>query len=186
MSEISISQVFQDPIFIIGIILTACGIGVIQGHILGRAILKRFPRIQNHAKIVSISFFFLFLANAILSVPRFASPEKIEISKIFEAASSGEVVSIVFTVLGVNTGFLAVLAISVTIVSLMLLRSTQMGGLSKSFVMFFSFLILGITIFSRFTDYTPNTFEVFLYFVYQLGITIGIVEGTARKIKSVV
>jgi len=52
--------------------------------------------------------------------------------------------------------------------------------------MFFSFLILGITIFSRFTDYTPNTFEVFLYFVYQLGITIGIVEGTARKIKSVV
>ncbi|MCH8975788.1 MAG: hypothetical protein IH791_04495, partial [Thaumarchaeota archaeon] len=62
----------------------------------------------------------------------------------------------------------------------------QMGGLSKSFVMFFSFLILGITIFSRFTDYTPNTFEVFLYFVYQLGITIGIVEGTARKIKSVV
>lgn len=183
MSEISFLQVLQDPIFVIGIILVACGIGIVQGHILGRAVLKRFPKLQNHAKVVSISLFFLFLVNAILSVPRFASPEKIALSKIFEAASSGEIASIIFTVLGVNTGFLAVLAISVTIVSLMLLRSTQMSGISKSFVMFFSFLILGVTIFSRFTEYTPNAFEVFLYFVYQLGITIGIVEGSGRKIK---
>jgi len=36
---------------------------------------------------------------------------------------------------------------------------------------------------SRFTDLTPSTFEVLLYFLYQLGITIGILLGTIRKIK---
>ncbi len=178
----SIIEILQDPIFIIAVIITAFGIGTAQGYILGRAILQKFPRLQNHAKTVSIGLFFLFLINAILSVPRFASPEKIVISKIFEATSSGEIASIVFTILGVNTGFVAVLAIFVLIVSLIIIRGTQITGAKKAFVLFFSLLILLITAISRFTDYTPSNFEVFLYFLYQLGITIGIVAGTARKI----
>lgn len=178
----SIIEILQDPIFIIAVIITAFGIGTAQGYILGRAILQKFPRLQNHAKTVSIGLFFLFLINAILSVPRFASPEKIVISKIFEATSSGEIASIIFTILGVNTGFVAVLAIFVLIVSLIIIRGTQITGTKKVFVLFFSFLILLITAISRFTDYTPSNFEVFLYFLYQLGITIGIVAGTARKI----
>jgi DNA-binding MarR family transcriptional regulator len=39
------------------------------------------------------------------------------------------------------------------------------------------------TALSRFTDLTPSTFEVLLYFLYQLGITIGILLGTIRKLK---
>ncbi|HUU48501.1 MAG TPA: hypothetical protein VMW55_06950 [Nitrosopumilaceae archaeon] len=177
-------DIFQNPIFSIVGILTAFGIGLLQGIILGRAILVRFPRLQNNVKKVSISLFVIFLANAILSVPRFASPEKIDFSSISHATSNGEVASIIFLIFGINTGFLAVLAISVTLMSLVVLKLTNLHGYAKGFVFFFSLLILVLTGLSRFTDLTPSSFEVLLYFLYQLGLTIGILAGTVRKIKS--
>jgi hypothetical protein len=179
----SLADLFQDPIFSLIAVLGAFGIGLLQGIILGRAILVRFPRLQNNVKKVSISLFVLFLANALLSVPRFASPEKIDFSSISQATSTGEVASIIFLILGINTGFLAVLAISVTIMTLVLLKLTNISGISKGFVFFFSILILVFTGISRFTDLTPSSFEVFLYFLYQFGLTIGILAGTVRKIK---
>ncbi|MFQ5440786.1 MAG: hypothetical protein ACE5DL_04910 [Nitrosopumilaceae archaeon] len=176
-------DVFQDPVFSIIGILTAFGIGLLQGIILGKAILIRFPRLQKHIKTASISLFVLFLVNAILSVPRFASPEKIDLSSISQAASNAEIASIIFTIFGINTGFLAVLAISVTIMTLVLLKLTQLHGIAKIFVFFFSLLILSLTGLSRFTDLTPSSFEVLLYFLFQLGLTIGILTGTVRRIK---
>lgn len=178
-----LEDIFLDPTFYVISILSAFGIGVLQGIILGKAILIRFPRLQNHAKIVSVSLFSLFLINALISVPRFASPEKIKISSIFETTNFGDLVSVVYTIFGVNTGFLAVLGVSVTIMTLVLLKMTNIHGYAKIFVFFFSVAILIFTGISRFTDLTPSTFEVFLYFLYQLGITIGIVIGSSRKIK---
>ena len=64
-----------------------------------------------------------------------------------------------------------------------ILKFTNLNGIVKGFVFFFSVLILVLTGLSRFTDLTPSTFEVLLYFLYQLGITIGILAGTFRKIK---
>ena len=177
-------EVFQDPIFSVIAIFSAFVIGIFQGIVLGRAILLRFPRLQNHVKTVSVSLFFLFLVNAILSVPRFASPEKIHISNIFQTSNPVEFASLIFLVFGVNAGFLAVLAISVTIMTFVLLKFTHIHGVAKVFVFFFSFLILLLTGISRFTDLTPSAFEVFLYLLYNLGITIGILAGSARKIKS--
>ena len=176
-------DIFQNPIFSVIGVLIALGIGLFQGIILGRAILLRFPRLQNNVKIVSVSLFVLFLANAILSVPRFASPEKIDLSSISQAASNAEVASILFLIFGINTGFFAVLAISVTIMTLVLLKLTHLHGIAKAFVFFFSLLILFLTGLSRFTDLTPSPFEVLLYFLYQLGLTIGIMAGTVRRIK---
>ena len=175
-------EVFQDPIFSIIAVLGAFGVGLLQGIILGRAILTRFPRLQNHLKTVSISLFVLFLINAILSVPRFASPEKIDLTNL---SSNGptEVASSIFLIFGMNTGFLTVLAISVTVMTFVLLKFTQIRGIVKLFVLFFSVLLLVFTGISRFTDLTPSNFEVLLYFLYQLGITIGILFGTIRKIK---
>ena len=175
-------DVFQDPIFSIIAVFAAFGIGLFQGIILGRAIMQRFPRLQNHVKTVSITLFVLFLFNAILSVPRFASPEKIDLANI-SAGSTGEVASLLFLIFGMNTGFLTVLAISVTVMTFVILKFTQINGIAKAFVFFFSALILLLTGLSRFTDLTPSTFEVLLYFLYQLGITIGILAGTIRKIK---
>jgi hypothetical protein len=177
-------EVFQDPIFSVFAILSAFVIGIFQGIVLGRAILLRFPRLQNHVKTVSISLFFLFLVNAILSVPRFASPDKIVLSNVFQANNPGELISLLFLVFGMNAGFFAVFAISVTVMTFVLLKFTHIHGVAKIFVLFFSLLILLLTGLSRFTDLTPSTFEVFLYFLYQLGITIGVLAGSARKIKS--
>lgn len=176
-------DVFQDPVFSVVAILGAFGIGLFQGIILGRAILIRFPRLQNHVKTVSISLFVLFLINAILSVPRFASPEKIQLTDVVQTGSPGEIASLLFLLFGMNTGFLTVLAISVTIMTFILLKFTHIHGIAKGVVFFFSALILILTGLSRFTDLTPSTFEVFLYFLYQLGITIGILAGSVRKIK---
>ncbi len=177
-------EVFQNPIFSVTAIISAFGIGIFQGIILGKAILLRFPRLQNHVKTVSVSLFFLFLANAVLSVPRFASTEKIDISSIFQANNSGEITSLIFLVFGLNVGFLAVLAISVTVMTFVLMKFAPIHGATKIFVLFFSLLILLLTGLSRFTDLTPSTFEVFLYFLYHIGITIGILAGSIRKLKS--
>ena len=175
-------DIFQDPIIQLIAVLSTFGIGIFQGIILGRAILVRFPRLQNRIKTVSITLFVLFLINAILSVPRFASPEKIEISNL-SANSPAEVASVLFLIFGMNTGFLTILAISVTVMTFVVLKFTDLHGVLKGFVFFFSALLLLLTGVSRFTDLTPSTFEVLLYFLYQLGFTIGILAGTIRKIK---
>jgi len=175
-------EIFQDPIIQLIAVLSAFGIGIFQGIILGRAILVRFPRLQNRVKTVSITLFIVFLANAILSVPRFSSPEKINLSNL-PVGNTSEFVSSLFLIFGMNTGFLTVVAISVTVMTFVLLKYTNIHGIAKVFVFFFSALILLLTGISRFTDLTPSTFEVLLYFLYQLGITIGILAGTIRKIK---
>jgi len=175
-------DIFQHPVVQLIAVLSAFAIGLFQGIILGRAILVRFPRLQNHLKKVSVTLFVLFLINAILSVPRFASPEKIDLANL-PANNLGEIISTLFLIFGMNTGFLTVLAISVTVMSFVVLKFTNLNGISKAFVFFFSASLLILTAVSRFTDLTPSTFEVLLYFLYQLGITIGILAGTIRKIK---
>lgn len=175
-------DLFLNPVIQLIAVLSVFGIGLFQGIILGRAILVRFPRLQNHVKTVSVTMFVLFLTSAILSVPRFASPEKITLSNL-SAGSPGELVSLLFLIFGMNTGFLTVLAISVTVMSFVVLKFTNLSGVAKGFIFFFSVLLLILTAVSRFTDLTPSTFEVLLYFLYQLGITIGILIGSIRKIK---
>ena len=175
-------DLFLHPVIQLIAVLSALGIGLFQGIILGKSILIRFPRLQNHVKTVSITMFILFLTNAILSVSRFASPEKISLSNL-SVNSFGEVVSSLFLIFGMNTGFLTVLAISVTVMSFILLKFTNLNGITKGFVFVFSAFILILTAVNRFTDLTPSTFAILLYFLYQLGITIGILMGSIRKIK---
>ena len=172
----------DDPLIQLIVISLTFGVGLLQGIILGRAILQRFPRLQNHVKTVSVTLFILFLINAVLSVPRFQSPEKIVLTNL-SVANPADVVSSIFLIFGMNTGFLTVLAISIMVMTFVLLKFTNLHGIVKGFVFFFSSLLLVFTALSRFTDLTPSTFEVLLYFLYQLGITIGILFGTIRKIK---
>jgi hypothetical protein len=175
-------DIFNDPLIQLIVILSIFAIGLSQGIILGRAILLRFPRLQNHVKTVSVTLFILFLINAILSVPRFQSPEKIDLTNL-SVANPGDVISSLFLVFGMNTGFLTVLAISIMVMTFVILKFINLHGIVKGFIFFFSALLLVFTALSRFTDLTPSTFEVLLYFLYQLGITIGILMGTIRKIK---
>ncbi|BDQ30548.1 hypothetical protein [Nitrosopumilus zosterae] len=175
-------DIFKDPIIQLIAVLGVFVVGIIQGIIIGRSILVRFPRLQNHVKTVSITLFILFLVNAVLSVPRFASPEKIDLFNL-PTAHAGDIASSLFLIFGMNTGFLTILAISVTVMTFVLLKFTNLNGMFKIFVLFSSILLLILTGLSRLTDLTPSTFEVLLYFLYQLGFTIGILAGTIRKIK---
>tara|TARA_B110000014_G_scaffold7835_1_gene5637 strand:- start:214 stop:804 length:591 start_codon:yes stop_codon:yes gene_type:complete len=172
----------DDPLIQLIVVSLTFGIGLLQGVILGRAILQRFPRLQNHVKTVSVTLFVLFLINAVLSVPRFQSPEKIDLTNL-SVANPADVISSIFLIFGMNTGFLTVLAISIMVMTFVILKFTNLHGIVKGFVFFFSSLLLVFTALSRFTDLTPSAFEVLLYFLYQLGITIGILFGTIRKIK---
>jgi hypothetical protein len=176
------AEYFNDPLIQLIIILSTFVIGLSQGFFLGRAILLRFPRLQNHLKTVSVSLFILFLINTVLSVPRFQSPEKIELTNL-AVTTPNELVSTVFLIFGMNTGFLTVLAFSIMVMTFVILKVTNLHGTVKGFVFFFSSLLLIFTALSRFTDLTPSSFEVLLYFLYQLGVTIGILLGTIRKIK---
>lgn len=173
---------FNDPFIQLIVIFSTFGIGISQGIILGRAILLRFSRLQNHVKTVSITLFILFLINAILSVPRFQSPEKIDLTNL-TMANPGDVVSSLFLIFGMNTGFLTVLAFSIMVMTFVILKFINLRGIVKGFIFFFSASLLIFTALSRFTDLTPSTFEVLLYFLYQLGITLGILFGTIRKPK---
>ena len=177
-----VAEYFNDPLIQLIVILSTVVIGLSQGFFLGRAILLRFPRLQNHLKTVSVSLFILFLINTVLSVPRFQSPEKIDITNL-AVTNPNELVSTVFLIFGMNTGFLTVLAFSIMVMTFVILKVTNLHGIVKGFVFFFSSLLLIFTALSRFTDLTPSSFEVLLYFLYQLGVTIGILLGTIRKIK---
>ena len=176
------AEILNDPLIQLIVILSTVVIGLSQGFFLGRAILLRFPRLQNHLKTVSVSLFILFLINTVLSVPRFQSPEKIDITNL-AVTNTNELVSTVFLIFGMNTGFLTVLAFSIMVMTFVILKVTNLHGIVKGFVFFFSSLLLIFTALSRFTDLTPSSFEVLLYFLYQLGVTIGILLGTIRKIK---
>ncbi len=174
---------FTDPIIQLIVILCTLGVGLSQGIILGRAILHRFPRLQNHLKTVSVTLFIIFLINSILSVPRFQSIEKIDLVNL-SVKNPDDIVSSVFLIFGMNTGFVTILTISISVMTFLILKFTNLHGIVKGFVFFFSGILLVFTVLSRFTDLTPSTFEVLLYFLYQLGTTIGILFGTVRKIKS--
>ena len=176
------AEILNDPLIQLIVILSTVVIGLSQGFFLGRAILLRFPRLQSHLKTVSVSLFILFLINTVLSVPRFQSPEKIDITNL-AVTNPNELVSTVFLIFGMNTGFLTVLAFSIMVMTFVILKVTNLHGIVKGFVFFFSSLLLIFTALSRFTDLTPSSFEVLLYFLYQLGVTIGILLGTIRKIK---
>ena len=56
----AIIDFLQNPFIVVSIIVGAFGIGITHGYILGKAILLRFPKLQNHAKKVAVGFFFLF------------------------------------------------------------------------------------------------------------------------------
>lgn len=175
-------DIFDNPLLSLSAVIGASIIGIFQGWILGIAMLQRFPKLQNHVKTVSISLFVLFLMNAILSVPRFASPEKIDFVTL-SAKNPNEFASFLFLIFGTNTGFLTVLAFSVTVMTFVLLKFTSICRITKAFILFSSAFLLIFTCLSRFTDLTPSAIEVLLYFLYQLGITIGIFAGTIRKLK---
>ena len=175
-----LDESLQYPLFAILAIGGAAFAGLLQGYILGKAVSARFGAVRRHAWLFSASLLALFLSNAIISLPRFASPDKIRLSVLFESADPNAFADAFFTLLGVGTGFLAVFAISITVMSLVLLKMAPIRGASKAFVFVMSALAMVLTAAARFTYLSPNNLEILMYFVYQLAIALGIFTGTVR------
>lgn len=158
------------------------GIGIMQGIILGKAIMQRFPYVQNHSRFSSIALSVLFGTNSLISTMKFAQPEKIDLSALSTITSEKFLASIL-QMIGLNVGYGSIVFFSITVTILLLLKVAKLRGVSRVFVLAISILIVPITIVLRLSDYKPDTFQIFLYMLYQVGITAGIMWATGRKIE---
>ena len=160
---------------------TVLGIGLLQGAILGRGIRNRFPSIKRHAQIVSSSLLALFFVNAIFSVLKFADPIKFSVSEFTIPATTDEVLLLILNLIGVNTGVGTVIATFISITLILFLRFADIHNIARYFIFVISSIVLIVSLLGRFTDFVPTVFQIVLYTIYQLGITLGIFFVTRRK-----
>jgi len=158
-------------------------IGLIQGRILGEAIVERFPRMLSNARLMSMLLFALFASNAIVNVVKFAIPEKINIAQIFDAPSQ-ELLSVFLKLVGLNAGAGAIIGFSLTVLILILMRFTTLKAYNGSFVFIISVIMIIAVSAIKLSDYNPTTFEIIVYALYQAGMTAGIIWGTRIKLSS--
>ena len=176
-----LDEALSYPIFAIIAMGGSTFVGLLHGYILGRAILARFGTVRRHAVPFAVGFGVLFLVNALLSLPRFSSPDKIRLSVLFDSAEPSTFAGVIFDLVGVGSGLIAVFAISVTVLSLVLLKIAPIRGASKAFAVIVSGIVLVLTVEARFTYLSPSSLEILLYFMYQMGIVAGITIGIIRR-----
>ena len=90
-------------------------VGTLQGSILARGIRNRFPKLKQHARIVSSVLLAVFSLSAIVNVIKFASPEKISLNELTTPSSVDEFFLLLVNVLGVNAGISAAVATFITV-----------------------------------------------------------------------
>jgi len=61
------------------------------------------------------------------------------------------------------------------------LRFADIHNIARYFIFILSSIVLIASLLGRFTDFVPTTFQIMLYFFYQIGITLGIFFITRRK-----
>ena len=157
------------------------GIGLLQGAILGRGIRNRFPSFRKHARAVSLSLLALFSANAVFSILKFAEPDKLSMSEFIIPATTDEAFVLILDLIGVNTGVGTVIATFVSITLIIFLRFADIPNIARYFIFVLSSIVLIVSLFGKFTDFVPTTFQVWIYAIYQTGITLGIFFVTRRK-----
>ena len=157
------------------------GIGLLQGAILGRGIRNRFPSFRKHARAVSLSLLVLFSANAVFSVLKFAEPDKLSMSEFIIPTTTDEAFVLILDLVGVNTGVGTVIATFVSITLIIFLRFADIPNIARYFIFVLSSIVLIVSLLGKFTDFVPTTFQVWIYAIYQAGITLGIFIVTRRK-----
>ena len=162
----------------LGVVL---GIGVIQGSILGRGIRHRFPGLKVHARAASVILLVLFSVNAVFGTLKFANPDKISLSDIAVPQNITQGIDLLITVLGLNAGFGAVLALFVSVSLVLMFWQVDLPNIGRYFVFVLGVIMLLVAVLGRFTEYIPAFFEIMIYAGYQVGITAGIFVVTARR-----
>ena len=159
-----------------------CGVGLLQGAILARGIRKKFPKLKKYAKGISIILLILFLINASGNISKFVDPSKVSVTE-FEIPQTPEgVFTVIIDLLGLNAGVLAVIGIFVTISLILIFKFADISPIARYFIFTISVIVLIISLLGKFTDYVPTVFQIILYSIYQLGLTIGMFLVMRRKV----
>ena len=159
------------------------GVGLLQGAILARGIRRKFPKLKKYAKGISIILLILFAINASGNISKFADPSKISVTE-FEIPQTPEgAFTVIIDLLGLNAGVLAVIGIFVTISLILIFKFADISPIARYFIFTISVIVLIVSLLGRFTDYVPTVFQIILYSIYQLGLTIGVFLVMRRKVK---
>ena len=159
------------------------GVGLLQGAILARGIRKKFPKLKKYAKGISIILLILFAINASGNISKFADPSKVSVTE-FEIPQTPEgAFTVIIDLLGLNAGVLAVIGIFVTISLILIFKFADISPIARYFIFTISVVVLIVSLLGRFTDYVPTVFQIILYSIYQLGLTIGVFLVMRRKVK---
>ena len=156
-------------------------VGLLQGAILARGIRKRFPKLKKYAKGLSIIILVLFVINASGNISKFADPQKVSVSE-FEIPQTPEgIFTVLIDLLGLNAGVLAVTGIFITITLILIFKFADIPPIARYFIFTVSVIVLLVSLLGKFTDYIPTVFQIILYSIYQLGLTIGVFVVMRRK-----
>ncbi len=158
-------------------------VGLAQGLILGHAIIERLPRLQYHAKWVSMFLFAIFVAHAIVSTMHFTYPDKVNLAQLLTATPE-RLVSVIPKIMGLGVDIYAILGFIVMIFALLILRLTGVKGYSRYFILAINTVMLVIMFAVKFSYYQPSSFEIILFVLYHAGLTGGLLWGTTRKLYS--
>ena len=179
MVSLDILQIAEENFLItFGIVF---GIGLLQGAILARGIRKRFPKLKKYAKGISIILLILFAINASGNISKFADPLKVPVTE-FEIPQTPEgAFTLIVDLLGLNAGVLAVTGIFITISLILIFKFADIPPIARYFIFTISVIVLIVSLLGKFTDYIPTVFQIILYSIYQLGLTIGMFAVMRRK-----
>ena len=180
MVNLDILQIAEENFLItFGVVF---GVGLLQGAILARGIRKRFPKLKKYAKAISIILLILFAINASGNISKFADPSKVEMSG-FEITQTPEgAFTMIVDLLGLNAGVLAVVGIFITISLILIFKFADIPPIARYFIFTISVIVLIVSLLGKFTDYVPTVFQIILYSIYQLGLTIGMFLVMRRKV----
>jgi hypothetical protein len=180
MVSLDILQIAEENFLItFGIVF---GIGFLQGAILARGIRKKFPKLKKYAKGISLILLILFAVNASGNISKFADPSKISVTG-FEIPQTPEgVYTMIIDLLGLNAGVIAVIGIFISLSLILVFKFSDIPPIARYFIFTISIIVLAVSLLGRFTDYVPTVFQIILYSVYQLGLTIGMFLVMRRKV----
>ena len=180
MVSLDILQIAEENFLItFGIVF---GIGSLQGAILARGIRKKFPKLKKYAKGISITLLILFAINASGNISKFADPSKVLVTEFQIPQTPEGVFTMIVDLLGLNAGVLAVVGIFITISLILIFKFADIPPIARYFIFTISVIVLIVSLLGKFTDYVPTVFQIILYSIYQLGLTIGMFLLMRRKV----
>jgi hypothetical protein len=180
MVSLDILQIAEENFLItFGIVF---GIGSLQGAILARGIRKKFPKLKKYAKGISITLLILFVINASGNISKFADPSKVLVTEFQIPQTPEGVFTMIVDLLGLNAGVLAVVGIFITISLVLIFKFADIPPIARYFIFTISVIVLIVSLLGKFTDYVPTVFQIILYSIYQLGLTIGMFLVMRRKV----